>query len=117
MLLKVVLAAWRPRSKKPELLVALEAVLGASWGRLGSLERALGAVLGASWGRLGGLERALEALGGQDQKKMRTFGGTWGFLGCLLGPSWRLDRRLGRSWGRLGPSKNPYQNRSKHQCL
>ena len=34
-------------------------------------------------------------------------------FGCLLGPSWRLDRRLGRSWGRLGPSKNPCQNRSK----
>ena len=63
-----------------------------------------------------GLERALEALGGQDRKMKgctRFPGASWGRLGGLLGPSWRLDRRLGRSWGSLGPSKDRCQKRSK----
>ena len=41
-------------------------------------------------------------------------GGSWGprpnkamsypYFGAILGPSWRLDRRLGPSWGPLEPS-------------
>ena len=64
----------------------------------------------------------LEAPGGQDRKQSR---GTpflepsWARLGGLLGPSWRLDRRLGPSWGRLGAvlgrldGQNRAQSRSK----
>ena len=40
--------------------------------------------MGASWGRLGGLEKALEALGGQDQKKRELLVA----LGAFLGASW-----------------------------
>ena len=72
--------------------------------------------MGASWGRLGGLERALGALGGQTRKLT--------MAPCFLGPSWdRLGELLGAvlalgspSWadfGRLGPSKNRCRNRSK----
>ena len=57
-----------------------------------------------------GLGKPLEALGGQDLRNpfpIRLFEASWGRLGGLLGPSWRLDRRLGPSWGRLGPSRWP----------
>ena len=62
---------------------------------------------------LGAVLRGLWKLLAAKTEGMRTFGGSWGCLGGLLGPSWRLDRRLGRSWGRLGPSKNRFQNRSE----
>ena len=47
-------------------------------------------------------------------------GPSWGRLGAVLGPAWRLDRRFGPSWAvlaRLGPSKKRCQNRSKNLYL
>ena len=73
---------------------------------------------------------ALWGLSGQDRKiwwGIRFLGhlgtllaASWGRLGAVLGPAWRLDRRFGPSWAvlaRLGPSKNRCQNRSKNRYL
>ena len=49
-----------------------------------------GGVLGVSWWVLGG------SWGPRPNKAMR-----YQFFGAILGPSWRLDRRRGASWGCL----------------
>ena len=60
--------------------------------------------MGASWGRLGGLEKALEALGGQDQKKRELLVALGAFLGASrdrLGAWIAVLGGLGAVLGRL----------------
>ena len=101
---------------------------GTSWGDLGVILEPLGGVLAASCGHLEQLlEPTSQHLGNQlGYKHFVTcflgscvyLGGSWGDLGCILGPlgailgsSWNL---LGVSWQRLGgilnSSWNPLHN-------
>ena len=72
--------------------------------------------MGASWGRLGGLERALGALGGQTRKltmATRFLKPSWDHLGELLGAVLALGSPSWADFGRLGPSKNRCKNPPK----
>ena len=62
--------------------------------------------LGGVLGRLNGQDRKMKGAVGFSGSSWGRLGGLLGRLGGLLGPSWR-------SWRPLGPSKNPYKNRSK----
>ena len=69
------------------------------------------------------LEESRGGLGGFWRPRSKKYEGNanfWGLLGLswarlrgLLGPSWRLDRRLGPSWGVLGPSGAVLKSMSK----
>ena len=65
---------------------------------LGASCKPLGAIVGPSWGHVGSFLGPLGAV----------LGLSWGALGALLGPSWRHWRQswgnLGGLWGSLGPS-------------
>ena len=70
-----------------------------------------------SWRNSG---KPLEALGGQDRRKTFPhcfFEASWGRPGGLLEPSWRLDRRLGPCWARLGAVLMALKKRSQNQSF